>query len=56
MTMKVLAYIKARLSERSTWTAIGIGVTGAAALDAPWSYVFIGVAIVGTLVPSKGDA
>lgn len=54
--MKALSYLKARLAERSTWTAIGVGVTGAAALAPPWSYVFIAVAIVGTLVPTGGEA
>lgn len=54
--MKALVYIKARMAERSTWLSIGIGVTGAAALVAPWSYVFIAVAVIGTIVPNKGEA
>lgn len=54
--MKLLSYIKARLAERSTWAAIGIGVTGAAALSAPWSYAFIAVAVIGAVVPSPGNA
>ena len=53
--MKVVSYLKARLGEKSTWAAIGIGVTGAAALSAPWSYVFIAVAVAGTLVPGKSE-
>ncbi len=54
--MKCVEYVKRRLGEKSTWASIGVGVTGAAALAAPWSYVFIGVAVIGTLVPSsRGD-
>lgn len=50
--LKIVSYIKARLVEKSTWAAIGIGVTGAAALATPWSYVFIAVAVIGALVPT----
>lgn len=50
--VKAIEYVKARLSEKGTWAAIGVGVTGAAALSAPWSYIFIAVAVVGTLVPT----
>jgi hypothetical protein len=50
--MKILSYLKARLGERSTWAALGAGVTGAAALAAPWAYVFVALAAVGVLVPS----
>lgn len=49
----MLTYIKARLSEKSTWASIGVGVTGAAALTAPWSYVFIAVAVLGVLAPTS---
>ncbi len=49
----MIAYLKARLGEKSTWAAIGIGVTGAAAITAPWSYVFMAVAVIGVLVPSS---
>ncbi len=54
--MKILEYIKARLGERSTWAAIGVGVTGAAALSVPWSYAFVAVAVIGAIVPSPGNA
>ena len=50
--MKALSYLKARLAEKSTWAAIGIGIPLAAALAAPWSYVSLAVAVIGTLVPS----
>lgn len=52
--MKVLSYLKARLGERSTWGAIGMGVTGAAALAAPWSYAFMAAGVIGALVPTGG--
>lgn len=50
--LKLVSYLKARLGEKSTWVAIGIGVTGAAALVIPWSYIFIAVAVIGALVPT----
>lgn len=55
--LKIVGYLKDRLGEKSTWAAIGIGVTGAASLVIPWSYLFIAVAVVGALVPtsSKDD-
>ena len=53
--MKTIEYIKARLGEKSTWASIMVGVTGAAALAAPWSYAFIAVAVIGAVVPSPGN-
>lgn len=53
--LKVLEYLKARLAEKSTYAAIGIAVTGAAALAPPWSYVFVGIGVVGALIPSSSD-
>lgn len=50
--LKLVSYLKARLVEKSTWAAVGIGVTGAAALELPWSYVFIAIAVIGALVPT----
>lgn len=49
-----MKYIKCRLKEKSTWVAIGVGITAASALPAPWSYVFLAVSVIGVLVP--GDA
>lgn len=49
--MKTLAYLKARLGERSTWLLIGAGIAGAAALVWPWSLVAAIVAVIGALVP-----
>jgi dolichol kinase len=55
--LKLVSYFKARLEEKSTWGAIGVGVAAAAALVVPWNYVFIAVAVIGALVPtaSKDD-
>jgi len=46
-----LAYLRARLDERSTWIMIGAGVTAAAALKWPWSLASFVVAVVAALVP-----
>ena len=53
--LPVLEYMKARLAERSTWAAIGVGITSAAAVAAPYSYVLIAVSVIGTLVPTPGS-
>lgn len=50
-----LTYLCARLNERSTWVAVGVGITGAAALSAPCSYAFIAVAVVGAILPTGGQ-
>ena len=47
----MIAYLKARLNERSTWLLIGTSATAASALPAPWSYVSIALAVVAALVP-----
>jgi hypothetical protein len=52
----ILEYLKARLDERSTWAAIGVGVTGAAALSSPWSIIVAAVGVIGALVPSPGKS
>lgn len=44
-------YIFHRLGERSSWMAIGVGVTAAAALASPWSMVFLATSIIGVLLP-----
>jgi len=44
-------YIRARLDERSTWIMIGAGITGAAALEWPWSLVSAIVGVIAALVP-----
>jgi len=50
----MIQFLKARLSERSTWLLIGAGVTTAAYLPAPWSYVSMAVGVVAALIPD-GD-
>jgi hypothetical protein len=52
MSIKLLAYIKARLAEKSTWSAISVGLVGAAALSPPWSFAFVAVAVIGAIVPT----
>jgi hypothetical protein len=54
--LHTLEYLKNRLEERSTWAAISLGVTGAAALSAPWSYLFVAVGVIGALVPTSGKS
>lgn len=54
--MTALTYIKARLEERSTWLLIGTAVTGAAALEWPWSLVVALIGIASSLVPDKPGA
>ena len=51
-----LSYIKKRLNERSTWVSISAGVAGAAALSSPFSWIAMGVGIIGALVPDGGVA
>ena len=53
--MKALSYLKARLAEKSTWAGVGVAITGASALSAPWSYAFVAVGVIACLVPSKGS-
>jgi len=50
----MMAYLRTRLNERSTWMLIGAGVAGAAALASPWSYVAAAVGVIAALVPDGG--
>jgi hypothetical protein len=47
----MIRYLKCRLKERSTWIDIGIAVSAAAMLPAPYSYLFIAIGVIGALVP-----
>lgn len=47
-------YIKNRLEETSTRVAIPAAIVSAAALSAPWSYVFVGVSVFFALLPTSG--
>lgn len=51
--MKLVGYLKSRLSEKSTWAAIGVGIPAAAILPPPWSVVMIAVTVIGVLVPTS---
>lgn len=51
----MLAYLKRRLDERSTWAAIGVGITAAAALSWPWNVALVVTATIGAVVPSPGQ-
>lgn len=51
--MRFLRYLRARLDERSTWLLIGTGVTGAAALEWPWSLAVALIGVAAALVPDK---
>jgi hypothetical protein len=53
---KAARYIKARLSEKSTWAAIGVGIAGGAALTAPYSWLFIAAGVIGALIPEPAKA
>jgi hypothetical protein len=53
--MTTIRYLKARLSERSTWLLIGSGVGTAAILDWPWSLVSAVVHTAAALVPDGGS-
>ena len=46
-----IAYLRARLDERSTWLLIGAAVTAAAALKWPWNVISFAVGVIGALVP-----
>jgi hypothetical protein len=47
----MIAHVKQRLNERSTWIAIGGGVAAAATLATPWSYLAFVIGVVAALVP-----
>jgi hypothetical protein len=47
-------YLRRRLEERSTWTAIGATVTAAALVPSPYSWIAIGVGVIAVLCPSPG--
>jgi hypothetical protein len=46
-----LAYLRARLDERSTWLLFGASITAAAALPWPWSAISCAVGMIGALTP-----
>lgn len=54
--MKFLAYVEARLGERSFWLQIGSAIIPAAVLPWPWSAIVVGVAVMASLVPDGSVA
>lgn len=52
----MLAYLKKRLTEGSTWTGIGVAVAGGAALPAPYSWLAIACGCVAIFCPQPGKA
>ncbi len=54
--MKILAYLKARFEERSTWAGIGAAIVGGSALAAPFNWLAIAAGVIAALVPTKGTA
>lgn len=49
--MKALAYLKARLNERSTWMLFGASVATASALTVPWSVASVIVGVIAAMIP-----
>lgn len=52
---KTIGYIKARLTEKSTWMGIGIAITGGAALSVPYSWLFIATGVLAALFPTSSS-
>jgi hypothetical protein len=49
--IKFKNYIFKRLNERSFWIGVGLAVSAAAILPAPWSYLSFVAGVIGSLVP-----
>ena len=54
--MRLLAYLKARLGERSSWAGIGAAIMGGSALSTPFNWLAIAAGIVAVLVPTEAQA
>lgn len=52
----MIAYIKARLNERTTWAGIVAAVAFGSTLAHPWDYVAIALGAIAVFVPSPGAA
>lgn len=46
--------LKKRLREPTTWLGIGTAISGASALNHPWSVMFVVVGIIAVLLPDGG--
>jgi hypothetical protein len=53
--LKLIAYVRHRLNERSTWLAFSAGAAGAASLAAPWSYIVSAIGVIAAMIPD-GEA
>ena len=54
--IRILRYVKARASERSTWLFLSASVSAAALLPEPWSYVVAAIGAVASMLPEPADA
>lgn len=52
--LTVIRYIENRLLERSFWGDVIVGVSAAALLPKPWSFIFVGLSAIKALVPDGG--
>jgi hypothetical protein len=50
---RFLGYLKARFNEPSTYAGIVLAIGGGANFSPPWSYLAVGVGILGVLVKGK---
>lgn len=48
-------YLGRRFREKTSYAAISLAVTGAAALPSPYSWIVIGLGVFGVLAPSPGS-
>lgn len=53
--MTVLAYLKARLSERTSWAGIGAAIAGGSALSAPFNWLAVSACVIAVLIPASGE-
>jgi hypothetical protein len=49
--MKIIAYLKARVGERSTWVGVGLAASAAAVLPYPWNLVSFITGVIASLIP-----
>ena len=49
--IKLLAYIRDRLNERSTWMLFVAGISGASAIPYPWSIGFMLASFIAAFIP-----
>lgn len=54
--MKWIRFLKARLGEKSSWAAIGVGIAGGGALPSPYSWLFILTGVIGALIPEPAKS